>query len=181
MYESEELFKDLIENIGSGVAIYETPDKGDTFIIREMNKAGLRMCEATRKEIIGKNLSDLFPNVENFGFVGALRRVWKTGKPEKSPTAFYQDDRVDGWTEIYVYKLPSGKVCAIFDRQLELIEAQEILNRKKIEDELQKSENEKSVILESLLEHIIYQTTDNTIIWANKAAADSVNSTPEEL
>ena len=181
LYESEELFKDLIENIGSGVAIYETPDKGDTFIIREMNKAGLRMCEATRKEIIGKNLSDLFPNVENFGFVGALRRVWKTGKPEKSPTAFYQDDRVDGWTEIYIYKLPSGKVCAIFDRQLELIEAQEILNRKKIEDELQKSENEKSVILESLLEHIIYQTTDNTIIWANKAAADSVNSTPEEL
>ncbi len=181
LYESEKVFKVLIENISSGVAIYETPDKGENFIIREMNKAGLRICEATRKEIVGKNLSDLFPNIENFGFVGALRRVWKTGKPENSPTAFYQDDRVDGWTEMYIYKLPSGKVVAIFDRQSELIEAQEIINRKKIEYELQKSENEKSVILESLLEHIIYQTTDNTIIWANKAAADSVNSTPEEL
>ena len=46
---------------------------------------------------------------------------------------------------------------------------------------MQESENEKSVILESLLEHIIYQTVDNTIIWANKAAADSVNLLPEEL
>ena len=181
LYESEKVFKVLIENISSGIAIYETPDKGETFIIREMNKAGLRICEATRKEIIGKNLSDLFPNLEDFGFISALRRVWKTGKPEYPPTAFYQDNRVDGWTEMYIYKLPSGKVVAIFDRQSELIEAQEIKNRKNIEDELQKSENEKSVILESLLEHIIYQTTDNTIIWANKAAADSVNSTPEEL
>ena len=47
--------------------------------------------------------------------------------------------------------------------------------------ELQESETEKSVILESLLEHIIYQTVDNTIIWTNKAAADSVKSLPEEL
>jgi PAS domain S-box-containing protein len=107
--------------------------------------------------------------------------VWKTGKPEHSPTAFYQDDRVKGWTKLYTYKLSSTKIASIFDRQTELLEAKEVINRKKMEDELQKSENEKSVILESLLEHIIYQTTDNTIIWANKAAADSVNSSPQEL
>ena len=181
LYESEKVFKVLIENISSGVAIYETPDKGETFMIKKMNKAGLRICKATRKGIVGKNLSDLFPNIEDFGFVDTLRKVWKTGKPEHSPTAFYQDDRVDGWTEIYIYKLPSGKVVAIFDNQSELIEAQDILDRKKIEDELQKSENEKSVILESLTEHLVYQTTDNTIIWANKAAADSVNTSPQEL
>ncbi|MFW9940567.1 MAG: ATP-binding protein, partial [Candidatus Thorarchaeota archaeon] len=135
----------------------------------------------TREEIVGKNLSDLFPNVEDFGFVSALRRVWKTGKSEHSPPAFYQDDRVDGWAELYIYKLPSGRLVTIFDRQSELIEAQEIIRQKKVEADLLKSENEKSVILESLLEHIVYQTTDNTIIWANKAAADSVNLSPEEL
>jgi signal transduction histidine kinase/PAS domain-containing protein len=181
LYESEKIFKELIDNISSGVAIYETTDKGESFIIREMNKAGLRICETTGEEISGKNLSDFFPNVEDFGFLEALRRVWKTGKSEHSPTAFYQDERVNGWTEMYIYKLPTGKVVTIFDRQSELIEAQEIINHKKMEDELQKSENEKSVILESLLEHIIYQTIDNTIIWANKAAADSVNRSPQDL
>ena len=39
----------------------------------------------------------------------------------------------------------------------------------------------KSAILESLLEHIVYQTTDNTIIYANKSAAESVNLKPEQL
>ncbi|MFX0081533.1 MAG: PAS domain-containing protein [Candidatus Hodarchaeota archaeon] len=181
LYESEELFKELIENISSGVAIYETLDEGENFIIREMNKAGLRIGEIKREEVVGKNLSDLFPNVEEFGFVDALRRVWKTGKSERSPTAFYQDDRVNGWTELYIYKLPSGRLVTIFDRQSELIEAKEIIKQKKVEYDLLKSENEKSVILESLLEHIVYQTTDNTIIWANKAAAASVSTSPEEL
>jgi PAS domain S-box-containing protein len=181
LYESEVIFNELIENISSGVAIYETSDKGKNFIIRQMNKAGLRICKGSHEEIVGKNLSDLFPNVEDFGFLSSLRRVWETGKSEHSLTAFYQDDRIDGWTELYVYKLSSGKVATIFDRKTELIEAQEIINRKKIEAELQKSEIEKSIILESLLEHIIYQTTDNTIIWANKAAADSVNTSPQDL
>ncbi len=181
LYESEIIFKELIDNISSGVAIYETTDKGESFIIREMNKAGLRICEIAREEIIGKDLSVAFPNVEDFGFIGALRRVWKSGNPEHSSTVFYQDDRIDGWAKMYIYKLPSGKLVTIFNRQSELIEVQEIINHKKIEDELQKSENEKLVILESLLEHIIYQTTDNTIIWANKAAADSVNKSPQDL
>ncbi|MBY8990942.1 MAG: GAF domain-containing protein [Candidatus Lokiarchaeota archaeon] len=124
------IFKELIENISSGVAIYETPDGGKSFIIRQMNKAGSRICEVTREEIIGKNLSDLFPNVEDFGFFSALRRVWESGKPEHSPTAFYQDDRVDGWTELYIYKLSSGKVAAIFDKQSELITAEENYKKK---------------------------------------------------
>lgn len=125
LYESEIIFKEFIENISSGVAIYEATDQGENFIIREMNKAGLRICEVTRKEIVGKYLTDLFPNVKDFGFVSALRRVWESGIPEHSPTAFYQDSRVNGWTEMYIYKLSSGKVVAIFDRQSEIIEAKE--------------------------------------------------------
>lgn len=181
LYESEELFKEFIENISSGVAIYETIDQGETFIIREMNKAGLRICQLSRKEIIGKNLTVLFPKVEDSGFLGALRKVWKTGNPEHSPTAFYQDTRIDGWTELYIYKLTSGKVVTIFDRQSEIIEAKEKLYHQQIEEELRKFEKEKSVILESLLELIVYQSVDNSIIWVNKAAADSVNSLPDQL
>jgi PAS domain S-box-containing protein len=181
LFESEQVFKILLDNISSGVAIYETIDEGRSFIIREMNKAGLRICETTREEILGKKISDLFPNVGDFGFLPTLQKVWKTGKPEHTPTSFYQDERVNGWTELYVYKLNSGKVATIFDRQSELIEAREIINQRNIEIKLQKPEADKIAILESILELIVYQTTDNTIIWVNKAAADSVNSTPEEL
>ena len=106
LYQSKKIFKELFENISSGVAIYETNDEGKSFIIREMNKAGLAICEVSRKDIIDKNLNEVFPGVEEFGFSDALKRVWKTGKPERSPTAMYQDERVYGWTEMYIYKLP---------------------------------------------------------------------------
>ncbi len=66
-------------------------------------------------------------------------------------------------------------------KKSELIEAEENINCRELEDELNKYKIEKSAILESLLEHLVYQSKDNTIIWVNKAAADSVNSTPEQL
>lgn len=130
LYKSEEIFKELIENISSGVAIYEAIDNGEEFIINYMNKAGLHICHGNESDIIGKNLSKLFPNVEDFGFLGMLSRVWKTGKPEHFPVAFYQDARVDGWTEMYIYKLSSDRVVAIFDRKSELIEAEQKYKKK---------------------------------------------------
>ncbi|MFX1418593.1 MAG: PAS domain S-box protein [Promethearchaeota archaeon] len=105
-------------------------DNGENFIIREMNRAGLANCRVSREEAIGKNLMDVFPNVDDFGFVDVLRRVWRTGKSEHSPTALYQDDRVYGWTEMYVYKLPSEKVVAIFETQTKLIEAKQNFKKK---------------------------------------------------
>ncbi|MFX1324696.1 MAG: ATP-binding protein, partial [Promethearchaeota archaeon] len=130
LYESEEVFKELFDNMSRGVGVYETLDDGKSFIIQEMNKSGLKICQGAREEIVGNNVAKLFPNVEDFGFVDLLSRVWKTGKPEHSPTAFYQDERVDGWTELYAYKLSSGKVVVIFEKQSELIEAEEKYKKK---------------------------------------------------
>ncbi|MFX1313991.1 MAG: ATP-binding protein [Promethearchaeota archaeon] len=365
LYQNKEIFKVFFENINNGIAIFETVNNGKNFIFREMNKAGLDICKISRKNIIGKNLRDVFPKVDEFGYIKALRRVWKTGKPEQVPTSLYQDDRLYNWTEIYLYKLSTGKIVAIFQCQTKLVEIEqnfkkkvefektiskistrfinpddideainlslkdigelslssrsylfifnedkntmsnthewcsegvspqkdkiqnipmapfqwslnrikkgEVLNIEKIEDlppeasaekeeflreniksllflplkkgdktvgfigfdnvwkserwseddinllkissniignslkrketeqeleklnqelkervkirakELEEYEREKSIVLESLLEHIVYQTPDNTILWANKAAADSVNLKPEEL
>ncbi|MFX1591249.1 MAG: ATP-binding protein [Promethearchaeota archaeon] len=130
LYQTEKMFKELLENINSGVAIYETIDNGENFIVREMNKAGLAICKVSRETLIGKNLSDVFPSIDEFGFVDALRRVWKTGKAVSSPKAFYKDERFYGWTEVYIYRLPSEKVVAIFESQTKLIEAEKNFKKK---------------------------------------------------
>ncbi|MFX1490563.1 MAG: ATP-binding protein [Promethearchaeota archaeon] len=130
LYQTEKIFKEFLENISSGVVIYETTDGGKTFKIIEMNKAGLDSCKISRENIIGKNMIEVFPTIAEFGLVDLLRRVWKTGKPEHSPTSLYQDDRVSGWTEMYIYKLPSEKVVAIFEQQTKLIEAEENFKKK---------------------------------------------------
>jgi PAS domain-containing protein len=145
LYQNEIIFRELFDNINCGVGIYETNDNGEIFIVREMNNAGLEICEISRMDLIGKNLLDVFPNLDEFGFIDALRRVWKTGTPEHSPTAFYQDDRVYGWTEMYLYRLPSKRVVAIFKPQTKLVEAEE--KRKKTEKELERLNKELEEII----------------------------------
>ena len=116
--------------MGSGVVIYETNDEGNNFIIKEMNESGLLLSQVKKKDISGKNILELFPGIKDFGLFEVIQRVWKTGKPEHIPTAFYEDNRISGWTENYVYKLPSGKIVVIFEEQTERIEAEENLKKK---------------------------------------------------
>lgn len=51
---------------------------------------------------------------------------------------------------------------------------EDITKQKEVEETLRKEEKEKSIILESISEHIVYQDLNNRILWTNKAAADSV-------
>jgi PAS domain S-box-containing protein len=130
LYQTEEIFKEFLDNISSGVMIYETTDSGKNFKIIEMNKAALDSCQVSREDVLGKDLIEVFPNIAEFGFVDILRKVLKTGKPEHSPTSLYQDDRVSGWTEMYIYKLPSKKIVALFEKQTKLIQTEENFKKK---------------------------------------------------
>ncbi|GAG82053.1 unnamed protein product, partial [marine sediment metagenome] len=52
---------------------------------------------------------------------------------------------------------------------------------KRTEEALRESERDKSLILGSLSELITYQDNSMKVVWANKAAGDSVGQSPEEL
>jgi PAS domain S-box-containing protein len=41
--------------------------------------------------------------------------VYKTGTPEHHPVSVYKDERIAGWRENYVYRLPSGQIVAVYD------------------------------------------------------------------
>ncbi len=52
---------------------------------------------------------------------------------------------------------------------------------RQIEKELIRSENEKRIILDAMSDLVTYQDSEHRVLWANKAAAESVGSTPEQL
>ncbi len=58
---------------------------------------------------------------------------------------------------------------------------QEITERMRIEETLKRAEREKEIILDSQLEHVIYQDREHSILWPNRAACDSVGMTRQEL
>ncbi|RKY05878.1 MAG: hypothetical protein DRP66_09950, partial [Planctomycetota bacterium] len=128
--ESESRFRELFRHMSSGVAVYEAVDGGRDFVFRDFNRAGERIEKVKRADVIGRKVTQAFPGMEEFGLLEVFRRVFKTGKPEHFPVSLYKDERISGWRENYVYKLPSGEIVAVYD---------DVTDRKKAVSELQEA------------------------------------------
>jgi len=59
--------------------------------------------------------------------------------------------------------------------------ARDITERQRAEEALRQAEAEKSLVLETMTEMVAYRDRDNRILWANRAAADSVAISPEQM
>ncbi len=125
--ESETRYRELFDGINSGVAVYEALADGEDFLIRDFGQAAERIEEITKEEIVGRKVTEVFPGVREMGLLDVLRRVWRTGTPEHHPISIYRDDRIAGWRENYVYKLPSGEIVALYEDVTEQRQAQEAL------------------------------------------------------
>lgn len=126
LQRSEARFRELFNNMSSGVAVYVSSD-GVDFIFKDINRAGERISQVKKEFVIGKNVKQPFPNIDKMGLLEIFRKVWQTGQPIYQPAVFYQDNRVSQWMENYVYKLPSGEVVAVYD---------DVTDRKQTEDML---------------------------------------------
>jgi len=129
LQKSREKFFQLFDNMKSGVALYEAVDNGKDFRVIDLNKAGERIENIDKEEVIGKKVTDIFPGVEDFGLLEVFRKVWETGEPQDHTDAYYKDERVEGWRENRVYKLPSGIVVAVYDDVTERIKAEEEIKK----------------------------------------------------
>ena len=113
--EYQAKFKVLFENVCSGVAIYEARNDGEDFVFVDFNPAAEQIEHIRKEELIGKGVMEVFPGVKQFGLLDVFRRVYKTGTPEHHPVSVYKDERIAGWRENYVYRLPSGQIVAVYD------------------------------------------------------------------
>ena len=127
LQESEEKFRELFSNMSSGVAVYEVVGDGSDFIFRDFNKAAEVIDSIRREDVIGKSIFEAFPGVEAFGLTAVLRRVSMTGKPEHFPLTEYKDEKIHGWRENYVYRLPSGEIVTVYDDVTEKKQAEDAL------------------------------------------------------
>ena len=160
---SEDKFTELFENMSSSMAVYEAVDNGKDFIFKDFNKSAEKTEHIDRRDIIGKSVLEVFPGTREMGLYDVLRRVWRTGKPEHYPITYYRDDRIEGWKENYVYRLPSGEIVAIYD---------DVTAQKRAELAAQEGEERFRSLFDRSLECIYIHDFAGKFIDANQAALD---------
>lgn len=113
--ESEYRYRELFENMSSGVTIYQPIKNGEDFIVKGMNKSGEILTNTHSETIIGRSVTEVFPGVIGMGLFDTFKQVYQTGRPQNHPTTQYTDDKLNSWFENYVYKLNSNEIIAIYD------------------------------------------------------------------
>ena len=129
--ETEFRYRSLFDNMVDAVAVYRTVGDGDDFLFTDFNKSGEQMEGVRKQEILGKSVKEVFPGVRELGLFEVFQRVWRTGLPERHPVGLYRDERLEGWRENSIYKLPSGDIVAVYSDESEREKAKQILDAEK--------------------------------------------------
>ncbi|MBN2323334.1 MAG: PAS domain-containing protein [Spirochaetes bacterium] len=173
LYESELRLRTLFDTISSAVVVYDTADNGRNFIIKNMNRAALRIEKVKPDEVVGKNVVEIFPGIKKYGLFEVFQRVYMTNKPEKFPVSYYEDGRISGWRENYVYKLPSGEIVAVYD---------DVTEKMQTLTELQESEERLRKIFDTVQAGIfIIEEKTRTIQDVNHAAVRMIGDSRETI
>ncbi len=127
--ESDARYRALFHNMKDGVAIYEARNEGKDFIFVDFNEAAEKIENIHKETLMGKSVLKVFPAVKEFGLYEVFKRVWKTAQPERHPVAMYMDERITGWRENFVCKLPSGEILVVYSDETGRMQAEEALRK----------------------------------------------------
>ncbi len=165
--KSERIFREIYNNMESGVAVYEAADNGNDFRFKDINPAGCKYSKINREDILNKSVKEIFPGIVELGLFTVFQRVWQTGEPENHPTGAYKDDRLVCWVENYICKLPSGEIIAIYDDVTERHETEKMLKQRELAILQGKEEWQRS--FDAIPDMVTIMDKDMRILRANKA------------
>jgi len=112
--EIEIRYRELFNNTNNCVAVYKPVENGNDFLFVDFNRAAELTDQISKEELIGKKVTAVFPGIGEFGLLDIMKKVSQTGEMEKHPILKYTDNRISGWRENHVYRLPSGEIVVIY-------------------------------------------------------------------
>jgi len=170
--EMETRYKALFEHMSNGVAIYKPKQGGKDFILVNLNKAAEKIEKIKKEKVIGKSLLQVFPAMREFGLLDVFRTVHRTGKPGDHPVTKYKDDRLEGWRDHFVYRLPSGEIVTVYSDET---------RRKQAEEAMRRSEERFRALVESVPDCIFTKDRDLRYTYVNPAMENLLATAASEI
>ena len=166
---SAEVFKDIFNLVPNPIYIWKKV--GEDLILVDYNRAAENLSHFKIKDFLGVIAKEIYQNKPEI--ISDLYQCAnsKLNFSKEINYTFFTNEEDKKLYVTYNY-IPSDLI---------LVLAEDITKQKKTEDYLKKSENEKTFILNGISELIVFQDTENNILWANKAAGDSVEIPQDEL
>ena len=171
--ESEERYRRVVEDQTELICRFR-PTGELTFV----NGAYCRYFDKTPEELIGHGFIPLIPEEDR-------------SKPHDCIAALSPENPM-GHVEHQVIGPDGGERRwlrwtnrLILDDQGNPLEYQavgrDVTEQRRAEEALRRTQRERAAILNSMTEHVIYHDRDMVIVWANRAACDSVGLTPQQV
>ncbi|WP_371802633.1 ATP-binding protein [Candidatus Lokiarchaeum ossiferum] len=113
LYKSK--YYTLLNNVRESVAIYKPIKDGSDFQIIDLNPSACQTEHVSFEDVKGGSLIETFPGVEQFGLLEILKNVWKSGNAQKFPLRMYQDERIQGWRDNFIFKMPGNEIVAVYE------------------------------------------------------------------
>ncbi|MDD3573952.1 MAG: PocR ligand-binding domain-containing protein [Methanospirillum sp.] len=151
LLKSEALFKGIFNTMTSGGVIYSVQNdgsKGSDYIVTDFNPAGLNIEGISRDEIVGRPITTIRPEIDDFGLILAFQKVWKTGETIYYPPKKYPGGKNDKLYENYLFRLPNGQIVVIYNDVTEKIKTDE--EREKLIDQLSQNNEQLNAAYEQL-------------------------------
>ena len=168
--KSEANLKSILDNIQDAIVIH---DEHGSIIYA--NHIWLDMHGVSEEECLS---SDIYHFSSNIAPVNKLPVIWKSVM--NGANQRFEWTTVDKNQEIYYCDVILTRVYLAADFYI-LACVRNITERRKNEEALLKSEQEKLLILSAVEERVIYMDKTQTVIWANSAAIKSATKSEAEI
>jgi DNA-binding response OmpR family regulator len=126
---NEERYRQMFENMSSGVVVYEVVGDAEDFIVMEFNAAAEVLEKVDRRALIGNLLLDVYPKIREIGLFEVFQRVARSGRPESLSITYKGLEDQETSRENRVYRLPSGEIVVMFDDVTRQLRAEEALRQ----------------------------------------------------
>ncbi|MCD6299328.1 MAG: PAS domain-containing protein, partial [Thermoplasmata archaeon] len=135
------------------------------------NGATERFTGMPKEELIGKKITEVFPDIEKTKFFETFNRVMETNKAEVISDEYTFRDGRKGWYEMRVYPSPSGILCV----------SRDITEQKEMEKRLRASEEAARMMLNATHDMVALADFDGTIVDLNDSLAELLGRNKSEF